>query len=488
MRSHSRRIVRLRPYAAPAVVFGLAAIVFGCEPDLDSLTSETALGAGGGKAGNEPEGGNAGMSTSGGTNPFGGSGNPTGGSGGDGGDAGGGPTPASCENGKRGADESDVDCGGSSECDRCEVGKSCTQNSDCESAFCTRGKCAEPSCSDGHQNQDETDEDCGGSCSAKCERGQGCVTGSDCTTAYCTSEDVCGDHCESGRRESDESDIDCGGSSCDPCENNRRCLVPTDCVSGICSNNACVPPSCDDGFKNQNESDIDCGGVCAAAQPCAVGKRCVEASDCSTYICGSNGKCSNDITIPVSDVIDDMEDLNLSIAQIGGRLGNWYPIGDGSGKQSLEVTLIPGTRGTSKSAVHTTATDFAKWGSGVGFDFNQPGSTSTSKLPYDASNYAGVTFWARAAATTTISVVFPDKNTDPAGAICTVCDHHFLKNVPIDTQWRRYNVLFDDTMTDGGGTPNPEKLSTEGLIAMHFRASAGINYDLWIDDVAFLRP
>ena len=509
MLSDSRRIIaRRRPYALPAIVLGAAVIAYGCEPDLDSLTSEYALsnsgtaGIGGasGTAGAQASGGDAGGDTQ--TENAGAGGDPsrTDPLGESGGGREANNTP-SCQNGKHGADESDVDCGGPSDCDRCEKGKRCTEASDCKSGFCSsKGQCDEPSCDDGEQNHNETDVDCGGSCGKKCTLNKGCRSNNDCTTAYCTNDGVCGDHCQSGAREADETDIDCGGSTCGPCDSNQSCSKQSDCKSSVCSNKVCASPSCGDEIKNQDESDVDCGGVCSSLdKACALGERCNTPVDCASYICGSSGICNPDLEVPANALIDDMEDQNLVIEPIEGRKGTWYSFGDDSGgTRSSNVVVIPGTRGAlSKFAIHAQAQGFTRWGAGVGFDLDQRGSTTTSKVPYDASKYVGITFWGRAASASTLSVVFPDKNTDPAGGICTAkttefpdggCDHHWLTGVAFGTEWKRYTIEFASLTLEAGGNPIPEAPATDGLISVQFRAGANVDYDIWIDDVAFLSP
>lgn len=74
----------------------------------------------------------------------------------------------------------------------------------------------------------------------------------------------------------------------DPCKRN------VDCTTGLCSNGICLAEGPCANFKLDNgEADIDCGGVCAEVknQKCALGKKCVESSDCTSGICGSAGKC-----------------------------------------------------------------------------------------------------------------------------------------------------------------------------------------------------
>src|SRR5437899_1616166 len=80
--------------------------------------------------------------------------------------------------GVRGGDESDVDCGGS--CGKCGTGGACKAGADCQSGFCTNGKCDPPSCMDGVKNGHETGLDCGGGLCPGCPDGTPCMTAADC--------------------------------------------------------------------------------------------------------------------------------------------------------------------------------------------------------------------------------------------------------------------------------------------------------------------
>ncbi len=45
-------------------------------------------------------------------------------------------------------------------------------------------------CTDGYKNQDESDVDCGGStCSVRCAVGKACGRSADCTSAFCRPTD-----------------------------------------------------------------------------------------------------------------------------------------------------------------------------------------------------------------------------------------------------------------------------------------------------------
>ncbi len=92
---------------------------------------------------------------------------------------------ASCADGRKNQDETDIDCGGSA-CGKCATERSCSFNSDCEGDFCYQGICRVPNCGDGIKNQDESDADCGGSSCGKCGLSQRCNSNNDCQSGYCT--------------------------------------------------------------------------------------------------------------------------------------------------------------------------------------------------------------------------------------------------------------------------------------------------------------
>ena len=455
-----------------------------CTPDLDSLS-----------AGYSPNGGNG---SSGSGAAAGGMGNA-----GNAGNTGGSPGVDTCENHKKDANESDVDCGGSSICKRCATDLHCTLNSDCELEFCKNKICTAPTCTDKVRNQDETGVDCGGTCKP-CELGVSCSSKDDCTTEYCADPDgavcsgcdngVCSDHCKSGVAESDETDKDCGGS-CPPCGDARRCNEGADCVSKVCSNKVCLAATCSDAIKNQDESDKDCGGACAAmAKACGIGRICNGPADCESWVC-TEGKCTADlITVAPNAIIDDYEDGNFSLPAKEARVGAWYQFGDGTSSATYSVVTIK--RGASIKGLETKGKDFTSWGSGVGVDF------APAKAPYDPSAhtedkmlYDGITFWARAENNLSVTVAFPDEDTDPGGGKCTtagppagMCDHHYTSFVAVTPNWQRFTIYFKTDLTLEAGTiPTPMGFKPNAMISVQFRMQAGASYDLFIDDLAFVK-
>ena len=195
-------------------------------------------------------------------------------------------TPAECDDGVRNGDETDVDCGGDV-CASCDDGESCLEADDCTSLVCTDDVCVAATCDDGVQNQDETDADCGGDVCDACDDGEGCEDDGDCVSNVCnTDTSTCeAPTCDDGVLNGTETDLDCGGDSCSGCETDEDCLVDGDCLSLVCNDvsNTCDAPTCSDGAQNQDETDVDCGGdVCG---PCDDGESCVDADDCVSMVC-----------------------------------------------------------------------------------------------------------------------------------------------------------------------------------------------------------
>jgi len=208
---------------------------------------------------------------------------------------------------------------------------------------------------------------------------------------------------------------------------------------------------------------------------------CDSEADCASWVCSpTTAKCIADsVVVAAADIIDDFEDGDFNVAPLGGRNGNWYVYGDGTGTLGFDVTGI--NRGASLKGIHTKGKDFTKWGSGMGVDMQ------SAKAPYNAGAYSGVTFWARAAAAQPVLVVFPDIDTDPGGKLCTTCDHHYNKTVQVGTGWQRFVVNFADLVLESGTIPEPTMFKPDGLISVQFRFAPNQSYELFVDDLAFVK-
>ncbi len=91
-----------------------------------------------------------------------------------------------CNDVKKNGNETDVDCGGGV-CPVCEVQHTCKVAADCATNICTNGVCQSPAatCNDGKKNQDETDVDCGGTTCGPCDALKQCAGPDDCKSALC---------------------------------------------------------------------------------------------------------------------------------------------------------------------------------------------------------------------------------------------------------------------------------------------------------------
>jgi hypothetical protein len=175
-----------------------------------------------------------------------------------------------CEDGAKNAGESGVDCGGESDCSRCEVGAECEAHSDCASNSCDE-VCLEAACDDGQLNQDETDVDCGGeSCAARCDFAQGCAGPADCASGVCDSEQ----QCVQGR-------------------NGAGCVSDEGCLSASCEDGSCAPSAAGEScFGDSDCSSEDCAGFgpSATCAPVFTGGSCAVDEDCHSGRCAS-GQC-----------------------------------------------------------------------------------------------------------------------------------------------------------------------------------------------------
>jgi hypothetical protein len=197
---------------------------------------------------------------------------------------------ATCTDVVKNGGESAIDCGGSTSCDRCAGGLSCTDPSDCVSGICASNICTTSNCNDSVKNGTETDTDCGGSCSTKCADLKACSAGTDCVSGVCSGNICQVPACNDTTKNGIETDIDCGGSvSCADCGTDKRCLVAADCLDGVCTGNPkkCAAASCSDTVKNGTESDQDCGGSCSK---CVDNKLCNTIADCESSVCSGTPK------------------------------------------------------------------------------------------------------------------------------------------------------------------------------------------------------
>ncbi len=195
------------------------------------------------------------------------------------------------------------------------------------------------------------------------------------------------------------------------------------------------------------------------------------------------------------DMLDDMEDGNFYLSPKPPRFGFWYVAGDTTAGAKLPkieelVGVLTPARDASTSAVHFTATGFKGWGSSVGLSFTDAVSKRSA---YDAGSALGISFWVRGTVgdNTKLRVLFPLLGTDPTGKQCGgtgqgQCLDHFAAQIAVTAQWQQVTVLFSALHQAGWGVPltafDPKQM-------LGIEWSAGVaDVDVWLDDLALLRP
>ncbi|WP_155799085.1 hypothetical protein [Sorangium cellulosum] len=195
-------------------------------------------------------------------------------------------------------------------------------------------------------------------------------------------------------------------------------------------------------------------------------------------------------------MIDDMEDGDLSILpgeKENPRAGIWFMDNDPSPEGIREpdneadlMSTVDPPRGDSHVAVHTGANDgFREYGASVAFFLYNDGFG-------DASEYRGITFWARAEESSArrMKVMFIDRQTRDTGGICDVeadgCYDHFHRHVLLADDWKHFKIPVE-CLKQGGFGDQFEAPAMDQLWGFYFSFDAGQAFDIWIDDVAFYR-
>jgi len=264
-----------------------------------------------------------------------------------------------------------------------------------------------------------------------------------------------------------------------------------------------------------------------------VGAGCSSGSQMSAIVdAGPPGTCP----MNPDDLISDFM-MDNSVVAVNGRSGGWYlyptmdpTTGDPNGMFDPPLPMgkdpypIDTTMGnpycSGPGSFHTKATNFGVFGAALATDF-VPRMSDTVKGSYDASMYAGISFWARGAkAIKHVQIQFPDIYTDAEGMAapdaCVLatgfpnnCSPYLVKlgedadmtkymPVKIGTSWKQIKIYFADTIQDqyNPGAMSPgNKLDLKHLLGMAIQVNKNYDvtpptpndFEIWIDDVEFFR-
>lgn len=195
--------------------------------------------------------------------------------------------------------------------------------------------------------------------------------------------------------------------------------------------------------------------------------------------------CSRDTLHAPQGVIDDFEDGNTQVAQIGGRGGYWFKSADASGSFFGPDPIGPVLKDGSLAvyAVGKTATGADAWGALLG-------AMIGSGQAYDASAYVGVSFRARCSGKSARKIRFEvsDVNTHPDGDVCKNCWNHFGTEITLTTEWKEHKVLFATLAQEPyWGDPRPSSLTTSKLFSVVWEIKPDSPFEFWVDDIHFLQ-
>jgi len=183
-------------------------------------------------------------------------------------------------------------------------------------------------------------------------------------------------------------------------------------------------------------------------------------------------------------LIDDFEDNDGRLAPLERRAGFWSASNDATGSQRpapggpLTMTRIPGGRGASQFALHTSGGKFTKWGALLAADFS-------ARRCYDASAYAGLRFWARGRGSFFVVAKMTQIAPEEYGGSCTHdCYDSHRANVALSKDWREYSVTWAELKQKGFGQVVP--FDPRSLLSLEFTvAPEQTPFDFWVDDIRF---
>jgi len=184
-------------------------------------------------------------------------------------------------------------------------------------------------------------------------------------------------------------------------------------------------------------------------------------------------------------LIDDFEDNDARIASLEHRAGFWSASNDNTATQRpalggpLSIARIPGGRGSSRFALHTSGGRFSKWGALLAADLS-------ARRCYDASAYGGLRFWARGRGTFNVVAKMTQIAPEEYGGSCTHdCYDAHRATLTLTNAWQEQRVTWGELKQKGFG--QALSFDPRSLLSIEFSVTPEQTpFDFWVDDVHFL--
>jgi hypothetical protein len=208
-------------------------------------------------------------------------------------------------------------------------------------------------------------------------------------------------------------------------------------------------------------------------------------------------KCESSGVVDPTLLIDDLEDGDHLVAPVGVRNGGWWVASDGSSTttppsdQAPDPERILGGRCESESAMRVTGTGFTGWGAVLSTTFRYVDET----VPFDASGFRGITFWARVGEEneSPIRAQVQDSSTHLNGDICNPepqtpdeCYNGFGATLlTISTKWQKFELDFSTLTQREGWGYQADAVDTSALYTLEWTLDPNRTFDLWVDDIWF---
>ena len=145
-------------------------------------------------------------------------------------------------------------------------------------------------------------------------------------------------------------------------------------------------------------------------------------------------------------------------------------------------------------AAHTTGKGFTMYGAYMNVSMRAVADYANTPV-YDASSYKGISFIAKASASSSkaMRVRFVSGDTDPRGKKCKttgpqteLCYNHYFAAVTLTTAWALYTLDFANFAQGGDGMIDPT-IDLKEMYGLEFYFSVSNDYDLWLDDLSFTK-